>query len=49
MAKQAAKLNDKLEYLEISNTGHFPMLEDSDSYLKGINDFLQESEILVKS
>ncbi|MGK7896398.1 MAG: alpha/beta fold hydrolase [Xenococcus sp. (in: cyanobacteria)] len=49
MAKQAAELNDNLEYLEISNTGHFPMLEDSDSYLKGINKFLQQSEILVKS
>lgn len=49
MAKQAAQLNNKLEYLEISNTGHFPMLEDSDSYLKGIYDFLQQSAILVKS
>ena len=47
MARQAARLNNKLEYLEISNTGHFPMLEDSDSYLKGINDFLRQSTILV--
>ena len=49
MAKQAARLNDKLEYLEISNTGHFPMLEDSDSYLKGVKNFLQQCEILVES
>lgn len=47
MAKQAVKLNDKLEYLEISNAGHFPMLEDSDSYLEGIRSFLQQSEILA--
>ena len=49
MAKQAASLNDKLEYLEISNTGHFPMLEDSDSYLQGVRHFLQQSEIFVES
>ena len=48
MARQASRLNNKLEYLEISNTGHFPMLEDRDSYLKGINDFLQESATLVE-
>jgi len=49
MAQQAAKLNDRLEYLEISNTGHFPMLEDSSSYLGGIRHFLQQSEILVEA
>ncbi|MEM9275467.1 MAG: alpha/beta hydrolase [Cyanobacteria bacterium P01_F01_bin.143] len=49
MAKQAAELNDKLEYREISNTGHFPMLEDSDSYLGEIRHFLQQSAILVES
>ncbi|ELS03415.1 putative hydrolase or acyltransferase of alpha/beta superfamily [Xenococcus sp. PCC 7305] len=49
MAKQASKLNHKLDYLELSNTGHFPMLEDSDSYLRGIRNFLQQSAILVES
>ena len=49
MAKQAAKLNGKIEYLEIPDTGHFPMLEDSDSYLKGVRQFLQQSEILIPS
>ena len=49
MAKQAAELNEKIAYLEISNTGHFPMLEDSDSYLQGVRKFLQQSEILIPS
>lgn len=40
MGKEAAKLNDKLSYVEIMNTGHFPMLEDAPTYLTTIKDFL---------
>ncbi|NES83409.1 MAG: alpha/beta hydrolase, partial [Moorea sp. SIO2B7] len=41
MGRQAAALNKKrLEYLEIPGTGHFPMLEDPDTYLAGVREFL---------
>ena len=41
MAIEAAKLNqDYLDYVEIPETGHFPMLEDSSQYLSIINNFL---------
>ena len=43
MGKAAAELNkDKLFYVEIPQTGHFPMLEDAPTYLSVINSFLQE-------
>ncbi|AFZ46400.1 alpha/beta hydrolase fold protein [Cyanobacterium stanieri PCC 7202] len=42
MGKAAAALNEeKVVYHEIPATGHFPMLEDSSTYLKVIKDFLQ--------
>jgi pimeloyl-ACP methyl ester carboxylesterase len=40
MGKEAAILNDKINYVEIANTGHFPMLEDAPTYLSNIKDFL---------
>ncbi|MDJ0702536.1 MAG: alpha/beta hydrolase [Leptolyngbyaceae cyanobacterium MO_188.B28] len=40
MGRQAATLNDKVEYVVIPNTSHFPMLEDPDAYLQHINAFL---------
>jgi pimeloyl-ACP methyl ester carboxylesterase len=41
MGKAAAKLNDRLEYREVSKTGHFPMLEAPNDYLQIVKDFLQ--------
>jgi len=41
MGRQAAALNDKIEFVVIPNTGHFPMLEDAATYLTGVREFLQ--------
>jgi pimeloyl-ACP methyl ester carboxylesterase len=44
MGKQAANLNTGLiKYCVIPKTGHFPMLEDSEGYLKCVNTFLARS------
>ena len=40
MARQAVKLNNNLNYIEIPKTAHFPMLEAPNLYLKEINSFL---------
>ena len=41
MGKQAASLNPQyLDYVEIPNTGHFPMLEAADLYLQNVKSFL---------
>jgi pimeloyl-ACP methyl ester carboxylesterase len=40
MGKKAASLNEQIRYLEISDTAHFPMLEDANTYLKNVQDFL---------
>ena len=47
MGKEAAKLSDQLSYVEISDTGHFPMLEDPSSYLRTVKEFLQVNSVLV--
>lgn len=42
MGKVAALLNtDKISYVEIPKTGHFPMLEDANTYLTTITNFLK--------
>ncbi|MBE9007122.1 alpha/beta hydrolase [Fortiea sp. LEGE XX443] len=41
MGKQAAELNDKIEFALIPNTGHFPMLEDAPTYLQRVREFLR--------
>ena len=44
MGKAAAELNpDHLFFVEIPQTGHFPMLEDSSTYLSMMNSFLHEN------
>lgn len=40
MGRQAATLNQQVEYVMIPKTSHFPMLEDPDAYLQQINTFL---------
>lgn len=40
MGRMAASLSDKVEYVEIANTAHFPMLEDPVTYLRVVREFL---------
>lgn len=41
MGRQAAALSDKVEFVMIRNTAHFPMLEDASTYLQRVQEFLQ--------
>ncbi|MGH2412987.1 MAG: alpha/beta fold hydrolase [Microcystaceae cyanobacterium] len=41
MGRQAAALNDKIQYVEIAKTAHFPMLEDRETYLRCVREFLK--------
>jgi len=41
MGRQAAALSDKVEFVVIPNTAHFPMLEDASTYLQRVQEFLQ--------
>lgn len=40
MGRQAAALSEKVEYVLIPNTAHFPMLEDAETYLEKVGEFL---------
>jgi len=46
MGRRAAALNHNIQYLEIPDTAHFPMLEDADTYLQRVRTFLQQSPAL---
>lgn len=39
--RQAAALNEVVEFTAIENTGHFPMLEDAANYLLCVREFLE--------
>lgn len=42
LGREAAALNpDTIQYVEIANTGHFPMLEAPENYLKAVRNFLK--------
>jgi len=41
LGRQAAALNSKIKYVEIPHTAHFPMLEDAETYLQIVHEFLQ--------
>jgi len=43
MGRKAAALNDKVEFVMIRNTAHFPMLEDAPTYMQLVQEFLQVS------
>lgn len=45
MGRQAAALSDKVKFVMISNTAHFPMLEDPDTYLQQVREFLEPVEV----
>ncbi|MBW4691274.1 MAG: alpha/beta hydrolase [Lyngbya sp. HA4199-MV5] len=40
MGRQAAALNDHIQYVVIPDTAHFPMLEDAPTYLRLVREFL---------
>lgn len=40
LGQNAAKLNDLIEFSVIPNTGHFPMLEDANTYVQIVREFL---------
>ena len=40
MGLKAAELNSRIEYVLIRNTAHFPMLEDAETYLQRVQEFL---------
>ncbi|MBW4470974.1 MAG: alpha/beta hydrolase [Stenomitos rutilans HA7619-LM2] len=40
MGRQAAALNDRIQYVVIPDTAHFPMLEDAPTYLQLVREFL---------
>ncbi|MBE9177720.1 alpha/beta hydrolase [Oculatella sp. LEGE 06141] len=41
MGRQAAALNQNIDHVVMSNTGHFPMLEDEATYLQHVRTFLK--------
>jgi pimeloyl-ACP methyl ester carboxylesterase len=41
MGRQAAALSDKVKFVMIPNTAHFPMLEDAPTYMQQVQEFLQ--------
>ncbi|MEQ8970868.1 MAG: alpha/beta hydrolase [Coleofasciculus sp. C1-SOL-03] len=45
LGQRAAALSEQVEYWEIPNTAHFPMLEAPDVYLKGVRQFLHGDEL----
>jgi pimeloyl-ACP methyl ester carboxylesterase len=41
LGQSAAKLNDRVEYVEIPSAAHFPMLEQPETYLSVVREFLE--------
>jgi len=41
MGQQAANLSEKVEFCLIPDTAHFPMMEDPETYLQCVKDFIQ--------
>ena len=44
LGKEAAGMSDRIEYVMMPNTAHFPMLEDADTYLEIMNSFLVDAD-----
>ncbi|MDJ0799307.1 MAG: alpha/beta hydrolase [Calothrix sp. MO_167.B12] len=40
MGRQAAEMSDNVKFVVVPNTAHFPMLEDADTYLELVREFL---------
>lgn len=47
LGKEAAALSDNIEYVEMANTAHFPMMEEAEKYLQITNSFLVDVEAPV--
>lgn len=47
LGKEAAEMSDNIQYVEMPDTAHFPMMEDAESYLEITNSFLVEAEAPV--
>ncbi len=43
LGREAADMSDRMEYVLMPNTAHFPMLEDADSYLEITQSFLTKT------
>lgn len=43
LGREAAEMSDRMEYVLMPNTAHFPMLEDADSYLEITQSFLTKT------
>lgn len=43
LGEKAAALNPLIQYCVVARTGHFPMLEDSETYLQAVTSFLSQS------
>ncbi|QIZ72032.1 alpha/beta fold hydrolase [Oxynema aestuarii] len=43
MGREAANLSDRIDFVEISKTAHFPMLEDPQTYLQRVTEFLESA------
>ncbi|MEM6752188.1 MAG: alpha/beta hydrolase [Cyanobacteria bacterium P01_C01_bin.38] len=46
MGRKAATMSEQVEYVMIPKTAHFPMLEDPDTYLETVKEFLQLPTLL---
>ena len=47
MGKQAAALNNNIQYIVLPKTAHFPMLEDEEKYLQTVREFLQVKKAIA--
>ncbi|MEM8505972.1 MAG: alpha/beta hydrolase [Cyanobacteria bacterium P01_D01_bin.1] len=47
LGREAAEMSDNIQYVEMPNTAHFPMMEDAESYLEITNSFLVNAEAPV--
>jgi proline iminopeptidase len=43
LGQRAASLNDRITFVSIPNTAHFPMLEDPSTYLQHLREFLNQT------
>jgi pimeloyl-ACP methyl ester carboxylesterase len=44
LGREAAALSDRIQYVLMPNTAHFPMLEDAENYLQITNSFLVDAQ-----
>jgi len=47
LGREAAEMSDNIQYVEMPNTAHFPMMEEAESYLEITHNFLVDAEAPV--